>query len=416
MTYRRAILLVLLPFAGGYFLSYFYRTINAVISTELTSTMNLRASDLGLLTAIYFLSFAAMQLPLGVALDRYGPRRVQGVLLLVAAIGAALFGSAQTLAGFIIGRALIGLGVAAALIAGLKSIRLWFPKEQLPVLNGCFIMLGTLGALTATAPAEMIVAWIGWRALFGGLAAATAVCAVVIFVLSPEAVGGEPQPPHGVVGLKQIYTNQRFWRVAPLSTMCISTAWALQGLWAGPWLADVENLGHSAIVHHLFVMALALCAGALVLGILAERLRRHGVRTQTVLAAVGVLFIAAELALILRLPVPSYLVWAIVGSVGAATVLSFTILAEYFPSEIAGQANAALNILHIGGAFVLQYAIGVIVDIWGSKDGHYPIIAYQAAFTIILSLQVLAWIWYFSSELVTEQRSRMWNETQRAGS
>jgi hypothetical protein len=83
-------------------------------------------------------------LALGVALDRYGPRRVQGVLLLVAAIGAALFGSAQTLAGFIIGRALIGLGVAAALIAGLKSIRLWFPKEQLPLLNGCFIMLGTM--------------------------------------------------------------------------------------------------------------------------------------------------------------------------------------------------------------------------------------------------------------------------------
>jgi predicted MFS family arabinose efflux permease len=159
----------------------------------------------------------------------------------------------------------------------------------------------------ATAPAEMIVAWIGWRALFGGLAVATAVCAVVIFVLSPEPVGGLPQPARGVVSLKQIYTNQRFWRVAPLSTMCISTAWALQGLWAGPWLADVENLGHSAIVHHLFVMALALCAGALVLGILAERLRRHGVRTQTVLAAVGVLLIAAELALILRLPVPSYL-------------------------------------------------------------------------------------------------------------
>jgi MFS family permease len=415
MTYRRPILLVLLPFAGGYFLSYFYRTINAVISAELSSTMHLRASDLGLLTAVYFLSFAAMQLPLGIALDRYGPRRVQGVLLLVAAIGAALFGSAQTLAGFIIGRALIGLGVAAALIAGLKSIRVWFPKEQLPLLNGCFIMLGTLGALTATAPAELIVAWIGWRALFAGLAAATAACAVVIVVLSPEPVGGQPQPAHGVVSLKQIYTNQRFWRVAPLSTMCISTAWALQGLWAGPWLTDVENLGHSTIVHHLFVMALTLCAGALMLGILAERLRRHGVRAQTLLAGVGVLFIAAELALILRLPVPSYLVWAIIGSVGAATVLSFTILAEYFPSEIAGQANAALNILHIGGAFVLQYAIGVIVDIWGSKNGHYPVIAYQAAFTIILCLQVLAWSWYFSSELLTAQRSRMLNETQRAG-
>jgi sugar phosphate permease len=88
MRYRSPILLVLLPFAGGYFLSYFYRTINAVIASELSSSMQLRASDLGLLTAVYFLSFAAMQLPVGVALDRYGPRRVQGVLLVVAAIGA----------------------------------------------------------------------------------------------------------------------------------------------------------------------------------------------------------------------------------------------------------------------------------------------------------------------------------------
>jgi hypothetical protein len=125
-----------------------------------------------------------------------------------------------------------------------------------------------------------------------------------------------------------------------------------------------------------------------------------------------VLFIAAQLALVLRLPVPSYLAWAIVGSVGAATVLSFTILADYFPSEIAGQANAALNLFHIGGAFILQYAIGIIVDFWGSKGGHYPTIAYQTAFTTILCLQVIAWTWFFSSEFGIVQRSRMWGEVR----
>jgi MFS family permease len=168
-----------------------------------------------------------MQLPVGIALDRFGPRRVQGMLLLVAAIGAGLFGAAQTLAGFVIGRALIGLGVAAALIAGLKSIRLWFPKQQLALLNGCFIMLGTLGAVTATAPAELIIGWIGWRALFEGLAAVTAACAVVILVLSPDRTAAAPLPGHSVISLKRIYTHPPFWRVAPLSTMCISTAWAL---------------------------------------------------------------------------------------------------------------------------------------------------------------------------------------------
>ena len=274
---------------------------------------------------------------------------------------------------------------------------------------------GRLGALTATAPAELIVAWIGWRALFAGLAATTAACAVLILLLSPEP-RARPQPTHGVVSLKQIYRSQRFWRVAPLSTMCISTAWALQGLWAGAWLADVENLSHPAVVRHLFLMALALCAGALLLGILAERLRRHGVRTQTVLAAVGVLCIAAELALILRVPVPSYLVWAIIGSVGAATVLSFTILAEYFPNEIAGQANAALNVLHIGGAFVLQYAIGAIIDIWASEGGHYPAVAYQTAFAIVLSFQIAALIRFLAAELLTSAGDRLkYSGTVRSG-
>ena len=198
--------------------------------------------------------------------------------------------------------------------------------------------------------------------------------------------------------------------------MCISTAWALQGLWAGAWLADVENLSHPAVVRHLFLMALALCAGALLLGMLAERLRRHGVGTQTVLAAVGVLCIAAELALILRLPVPSYLVWAIIGSVGAATVLSFTILAEYFPNEIAGQANAALNVLHIGGAFVLQFVIGVIIDIWASEGGHYPTVAYQTAFAIVLLFQIGALIWFFAAELLTSAGDRLkYSGTVRSG-
>jgi nitrate/nitrite transporter NarK len=216
---------VFLPFAAGYYLSYLYRTINAVISAELTSSMQLRASDLGLLTSVYFLSFATMQLPVGMALDRYGPRRVQGALLLVAASGAFLFSIAHGLPALIIGRALIGLGAAAALIAGLKSICLWFPKQRLPLLNGCFIMLGTLGAVTATAPAELVVAWIGWRGLFAGLAVATAGCAIVIFLLTPEAPSARAQAQAGIglASLRTIYADYRFWRLAPLSTMCIST-------------------------------------------------------------------------------------------------------------------------------------------------------------------------------------------------
>jgi MFS family permease len=399
----RAILLVFLPFAAGYYFSYLYRTINALLAAQLSASMPLGASDLGLLTAVYFLAFAAVQLPIGVALDRYGPRRVQAALLLVAAVGAALFGSAHSLAALILGRALIGFGVAGALIAGLKALVLWFPKERLPFFNGCFVTLGALGAVTATAPAEQLVDAIGWRGLFALLAAATAGCAAAILVLSPKDARSSLRAHHGLATLRLIYGDQRFWRLAPLSTLCIGTAWSLQGLWAAPWLADVEHLDRPVIVRHLLVMALSLCAGAFLLGIVADRLRRYGVRTQVVLALVGMVFTAALVALALRLPVPSYLVWAVIASVGAATVLSYAILAEYFPSEIAGQANAALNVFHIGGAFVLQYAVGLIVGAWGGERGHYSAAAYRAAFTVILCLQLCALLWFLGSEILTAQ-------------
>jgi len=369
MSFRRLIVLVFLPFATGYYLSYLYRTINALIAEQLSASIQLNASDLGLLTSVYFLSFAAAQLPIGIALDRYGPRRVQGVLLLVAAIGAALFGYAHSLRILIAGRALIGLGVAGALIAGLKALVLWFPKQQLPFFNGYFVMLGALGAVTATAPAEPLVNLLGWRGLFELLAGTTAACAIAIIFLSPDAANRSVRAGGALASLKIIYADGRFWRLAPLSTMCISTAWALQGLWATPWLTDVEHLEHHAVVRHLFGMAVALCAGAFLLGVAAERLRRHGVRTQVVLAGVAGLFMAALLTLVLRLPMSPHLVWAVVAAVGAATVLSYTILAEYFLGEIAGQANAALNIFHIGGAFLLQYAIGLVLDVWGVMAG-----------------------------------------------
>src|SRR5262249_53763728 len=150
--------------------------------------LSLDAADLGLLTSVYFLAFAAAQVPIGVLLDRYGPRRVQSALLLVAAAGAALFGASQEFLPLVAARAIIGLGVAASLTAGLKAIVLWFPKERVALLNGYMIMLGALGAVTATAPVERLIDWTGWRGLFELLAATTAAAAVVIYLVVPEPV------------------------------------------------------------------------------------------------------------------------------------------------------------------------------------------------------------------------------------
>lgn len=361
----------------------------------MTAEFGLGAGDLGLLTSVYYLTFAAAQIPIGILLGRYGPGGIQSAVMIAAALGAALFAVSDNFWLLLGGRALIGLGVAASLTAGLKALVLWFPSERIPLLNGLMIMLGALGAVTATLPAEVLLVWAGWRALFALLAIVTAGCALIIYLVVPEmpaAISETGGPTH--VNLKTVYADPRFWRLAPLSATCIGTAWALQGLWAAPWLSDVERLERSALLQHLLFMAIALSLGALLWGVAVDRLRRRGVGPRALLGLVATMFIVAQVALILRLPLPSYVPWIVVAAVGAGTVLSYAILAEYFPTELAGRANAALNLFHIGGAFVVQYVTGLVVQLWAPTDGHYPEIAYQTAFAFNVGLQVAAAVWF----------------------
>src|SRR3990170_6784086 len=162
-------LVVFGPFAAGYFLSFFFRNVNAVISKDLAGEFSLSPSDLGFLTSMYLLAFAAFQLPLGVLLDRYGPRRVVAALLCVAASGALIFALARDLTMLSVGRALIGLGVSAGLMGAIKAFTLWFPLSRLATLNGLYLAAGGIGGLAAAAPAEGLIGPFGWRALFFGL-------------------------------------------------------------------------------------------------------------------------------------------------------------------------------------------------------------------------------------------------------
>jgi len=422
---RRLSLRVFLPFTAAFFLSYVFRTINALISSELSSELALDAANLGFLTSVYFLTFAALQLPVGIWLDRYGPRRVEGALLLFAAAGAMLFSLSKGFAALVLGRALIGLGVAAAFTGGLKAIVLWFPKDRVGAMNGWMVMLGALGALSATSPAELLLDWSGgWRGLFAILAAVTVASALTIWVVVPEAESAKPSSnEHAPISLKIIYSDPRFWELAPLSATCAGAAWALQGLWASPWLTDVDRLPQADVTRHLLFMAIVQGIAALLLGAAADRLRRRGIGPQVLLAFVATALIAAELALILRLPVSSYLPWLIVAAAGSGPILSYAVLAEFFSKEITGRANGALNVFHFGAAFVIQYIIGVVVARWPGQDGHYPAIAYQVAFGLILALQAAALAWFAFSRvrtrlliLVSAFRHRAFQRAQTAPS
>jgi predicted MFS family arabinose efflux permease len=318
------------------------------------------------------------------------------VLLVIAVGGATLFGNADSFAELLAGRAMIGLGVAAALMAGLKAIVVWFPRDRVAFVNGWMIMLGSLGAVTATAPTDWLLNWIGWRSLFEVLTVATLATAGLIYFAVPESDRSSRRsvPSGKPLTLRTIFSDARFLRIAPLSATCIGSSWALHSLWAASWLADVEGLDRQRVINQLMTMAIGISLGALLLGTLADRMRKRGIAAEVLLAVFGTLFMLAELALVLRIPLPSILPWSVVSVVGAATVLSYAIIADYFPIEIAARANGALNLLHFGWAFVVQYGIGLIVNQWVPQDGHYPVEAYQAAFGLSLSLQAVTLAWF----------------------
>ena len=157
---------VFLPFAAAYFLSYVMRSVNAVLSGPLTEDLSLSASELGLLSSSYFLTFAAMQIPLGTLLDRHNPRNVESLLLVLAAAGCFLSAIADGFAMLWIGRALIGAGVAACLMASYKAFRLCFAAERQASIASLTLMVGSLGSLVATLPIEIMLPAIGWRGVF----------------------------------------------------------------------------------------------------------------------------------------------------------------------------------------------------------------------------------------------------------
>jgi MFS family permease len=387
---------VILPFAAGYFVSYLFRSINAVIARPLAEDFNLGPAELGFMTSMYFLVFVLVQVPASAAIDRYGPRRIQAALMIVAAIGAALFSTADSLGVLMLGRALIGIGGSVALLTGLKAISQWGLPHTMALANGWLVMLGALGAVAATLPAEFLIDRVGWRTLFLALSVACGAIAALIYAIVPEQskLDKRVRPR---LRLTDIYNDARFWRIAPLSATTIAASWALQGLWASRWMSDVEGLTHSAIVNMLLAMALALSAGAFALGRSAHRLQRQGIAPSTLLVVISGVSMVAQTALALRLPLPAAASWAFVALAGASTVLSFASLATTYPPSCSARVNGALDLLHVGGAFVAQWAFGAIVQVWPEENGVPPIVAYQTAFSVLLVVQGLGVLSFVAS-------------------
>ena len=364
--------------------------------------MGVSTAGLGFLTAVYFLAFAFAQVPLGVALDRFGPRRVQTTMLPLAALGSLIFGVAHSEFGLIAGRFLIGLGTTSCLMAAFKTARQWYPNDRLASVNGWFVMCGAVGALVATAPLVALVHYVGWRLTFGVLAIVALLLAAFTFAVAPESPVSRIAPT-APTRVRDVLRDRMFLRLATMSALTSGTASAFQGLWAAHWFTEVERLGPDDIKTRLVLMACGLTVSAPLLGFLARRLKtRAGTGVLATLVASSL--VAVESLIAVRAPIADFLTWPLLAGAGAMTVLTYSLLAEFFPETMAGRANAVFNVVHTGATFGLQCMVGVVVNRWALVDGVHPTVSYQWAIGLIIALQTKA-IFSFASAYFLFQRS-----------
>jgi MFS family permease len=387
---------VFLPFAAGYYLSYLLRNVNAVIAPELTRDLGLSAADLGFLTSVYLFAFGAFQLPLGILLDRYGPRRVESALLLIAAAGTALFALGDGLAGLATGRALIGLGVSACLMASFKAFSLWFPAERQASLNAAVMAAGGLGALTATTPIGWALPVAGWRGVFFVLAG-LAVLAVVGIFTTPEKPRGEHHESlgHQLRALGQILRSPVFWRFSPQIAMIVGGFMAVQGLWAVPWLMTFNGLTRDAAAFHLLLTGSAMLIGFLSIAFFVVPLKQRGIAPERILLVGMGLGVTASLAIVFDL-LPTQLSWFLLGLVFSVGNLSYALLQAEFPPHLAGRVNTALNLCAFAGAFGLQWGFGALLDLLGAA-GLSKREAFQWTYGTLVVLQAASWVWFARS-------------------
>ena len=399
MSRRTAMVGVLIAM---FFFSYFYRTSPAVIAPYLSREFSLGAERLGLLSSIFFTVFAAVQIPLGPALDFIGPRRVISILGAVGALGSLIFALAPSYDICLLGRGLTGLGMSCMYMGTLTVVANWYPPRSFATVTGVVASLGNTGALSATLPLALLAGSMGWRGSFLLFAAINFVLAILVWIMVRDRPS--TSTPHFIPpsqkftpgqAFRAVLGSSYFWTIAILSFFSGGSFLAIQGLWGGPFLMDVFGLTPVGAGSILSSIAIGYIIGCPLIGMISDRLVASRKKLASIVLSIYLLTLLMFCTILQ--PGRSFLLFPIYFSLGffaSGPVLFLAQLKELFPGQIVGTALTCNNFFSIGGAGVLQYLMGWIIERHPPVERVYPIGAYREAFSLILAGLAVSFVLY----------------------
>ncbi|WP_411838083.1 MFS transporter [Paracoccus sp. ME4] len=351
----------------AYMLSQFYRAFLAVLSPALQDQLGATPGDLALSSGLWFIAFAAMQLPVGAALDRFGPRRtVAWLMALGGAGGAVLFALAQAPWHLHLAMTALGIGCSPALMGPYYIFAREYPPAAFGMLAGVLVGFGSLGNILGASPLVWVIEAAGWRQTLWGLAAVTLMVAALVLgaVRDPARLGaGHPQ---GSIG--QILRLRALWFILPLFAVNYAVTAAIRGLWAAPWLEQVHGADAAQIGRVTLAMGLAMVAGSFAVGP-AARLAGSARRATMIFSAVMIVTLSAMwLAPALPLATVTALL-VVLGFFGSAYPLLMAHGRSFLPPHLVGRGMTFLNMMSIGGVGVMQFASR---PVYAAAEAAYP--------------------------------------------
>ena len=403
LRYRWVIFWIL---ACGYVLVYFHRLCPAVVAVDMMRDLKTGGALTGFLGAAYFYPYAIMQLPAGLLSDSWGPRNTITLFFAVAFIGSVLLGAASSVFLAILGRTLVGLGVAMLFVPTMKILAEWFRMSEFAFMTGMLMALGGLGSLFAATPLALLSSWIGWRYSFILVGVFTLILAVLVWIFvrdRPNDFGWPPpeeptQSAASAIGLmesiRRVLTCRAFWPIAIWFFFDCGIFFSFGGLWGGPYLIQVYGLSKAQAAQILSMLAVGMIIGSPSLSYLSTNIFRAR-KPIVVLSSIIIVGLTALLAF-LTAEIPQAVLYALCLGLGifsaAIVVIGFTTNKELFPVQMAGTATGIVNLFPFAGGAVFQPLLGYFLERNGAVEGRFTPEGYQQAFLILFIAGVIAFI------------------------